>query len=563
MIPSGVMTPRALPVAVALLAACDPAVNDTPGDASVARADASVALDRPTPAVDVPPVPDGPAPMPVMPACRAAASGRATAMAPQRVRALRSMGGEGWLGSPAVVDLDRDGRAEVVAARGPRVVVWGADGAMRWSAAVNGRERVWAAPLVGDFAGDASLEVAAAAGDAVALFDAGGTPSAGFPVRWRDELRSLAGGDLDGDGRPEIVAASTEPLRGAPARDLLMAWHGNGSAMAGYPPNMGGGSGCDDHCYVTGGFDQNLAVGYLDDDRAMDVVAPMDNAYVSWHRGSGEAFRVSSMFRGATRSPGVRFLHDMAEARQGYSERESTSNQAHFTNTPPTLADVDGDGRPEIVMVASVQNASQDDRRRGVALWAVHADGTRPAGWETPLHVPTYLAGLEDLGGNIVGITNQVSAAELDPSAAGPELLFAGYDGRVHCAGSDRRERWSYAYTTDARVLTAGVAVADLSGDGRPEVILATYGTQASGHALLVLGADGALQQRVALPGRGAMAVPTVGDVDGDGALEVVVSLKDDGGDEVLVFTVPGSSTNCVQWPTGRANWLRSGVPSA
>ena len=57
------------------------------------------------------------------------------------------------------------------------------------------------------------------------------------------------------------------------------------------------------------------------------------------------------------------------------------------------------------------------------------------------------------------------------------------------------------------------------------------------------------------------MAVPTVGDVDGDGALEIVVSLKDDGGDEALVFTVPGSSTNCVQWPTGRANWLRNGVP--
>ncbi len=431
---------------------------------------------------------------------------------------------------------------------------------MRWTAAVNGRARLWAAPLVGDFAGDASLEVVAAAGDGVAMFNASGSAAGGFPVRWREELRSLAGGDLDGDGRPEIVTASTETLRSGSARDLLMAWHGDGSAMAGYPPNTSGASGCDEVCYVTGGFDQNLAVAYLDDDRAMDVIAPMDNAYVSWHRGSGEAFRVATFPR-VTRSPGVRFLHDLAEARQGYSEHESTSNQAHFTNTPPTLADVDGDGRPEIVMVASVQNASQDDRRRGVALWAVHADGTRPTGWQEPLHFPTYLAGLEDLGGNIVGLTNQVSAAELDPSAAGPELVFAGYDGRVHCVGSDRRERWSYAYTTDARVLTAGVAVADLSGDGRPEVILATYGTQSSGHALLVLGADGAMQQRVALPGRGAMAVPTVGDVDGDGALEIVVSLKDDDGDEALVFAVPGSSTNCVQWPTGRANWLRNGVP--
>jgi hypothetical protein len=78
-----------------------------------------------------------------------------------------------------------------------------------------------------------------------------------------------------------------------------------------------------------------------------------------------------------------------------------------------------------------------------------------------------------------------------------------------------------------------------------------------------VLGANGAVLHRIPLPGRGSMAVPTIGNADNDpgGQLEIVVSLKDaaSGGDNVLVFTVPGSKSNCLLWPTGRANNWRNG----
>ena len=42
---------------------------------------------------------------------------------------------------------------------------------------------------------------------------------------------------------------------------------------------------------------------------------------------------------------------------------------------------------------------------------------------------------------------------------------------------------------------------------------------------------------------------------------EIVVSLKDaeDEVESVLVYSVPGSSTGCLPWPTGRANLLRNG----
>lgn len=57
------------------------------------------------------------------------------------------------------------------------------------------------------------------------------------------------------------------------------------------------------------------------------------------------------------------------------------------------------------------------------------------------------------------------------------------------------------------------------------------------------------------------MAVPTIGDADGDGALEILVSLKDPepANESVHVFSVAGSKPNCLLWPTGRANLLRNG----
>ncbi|MEZ4389642.1 MAG: hypothetical protein R3A48_00990 [Polyangiales bacterium] len=119
-----------------------------------------------------------------------------------------------------------------------------------------------------------------------------------------------------------------------------------------------------------------------------DVVGAQDNAYLSWHRGDGVTFDANPMFRMRRKVQGVRFLHDYALARQGYADDEEAANQAHFTNSAPAIADLDGDGRNEIVVVGSVQNAAQSDRTRGVALWVLQPDASRAAGWEEPLHVP-------------------------------------------------------------------------------------------------------------------------------------------------------------------------------
>ena len=475
---------------------------------------------------------------------------------PELLLTLQDRWHEAWQASPAVADLDGDGKNEIIVARSERLIVWNADGSVKWTYDAKGR--TWASPIVADFRDDPRLEIAIASQDEVILLDASGAVLSGFPVRWESELRSLAAADVDGDGQLDLLAA---PAHSGPT-DVIKIWHANGAPMAGFPPNEAGTSGCadDEKCYLAGCYDQNLAAGDLDGDGKADVVVDHDNTYASFHKSSGEAYDVSEIYS-AKKSPGVRYLHDLESAKQGYAEDEETALQAHFTNSAPAIADLDGDGVPEIVLLGSAQNAAQSQRELGVGLWVMNRDSSRHQGWETPFHAPGYLSGLWDFEGtNVVAATNQVTVADLDPSHAGPELLFAGFDGKIHAVAADRTELWSLTYTTDPNVLTGGVVVGDLSGDGIPEIVFNTYSVDENKGSLFVLDAGGNALHQIALARRGAIPVPTLADVDGNGTVEIVVSLKDaeDKVESVDVFTVPGSSTNCMLWSTGRGNLLRN-----
>lgn len=501
-----------------------------------------------------------------------AAGGSAAVATPTLLRKLVDRRGvEGWLASPAIADLDGDGKPETIVARESRVVVWGSDGAYKWEFDT-GKDRIWASPTVGNFTGDDKLEIAVAARDSAWIIDATGKVAEGFPQKFGSaETRSIAAGDLDGDGALDIAVAVRNKEA---ADDIVKAYHGNGTAVAGFPPSASGVSGCSESspCYFAGLYDQNIAIGALDADGKQGLVIPHDDAYASFFHGTGVVYDSNPMFEKAKKTAGVRYLHDLPLAIQGYADDESTANQAHFTNTPPAIADIDKDGTPDIVMVGSVQNASQEDRLRGVGLWVMKSDASRHAGWESPFHVPGYVMGLNDgfspgLGDdpvngadNLVGLTNQVTIADID-AKPGLEMIFAGYDGKIHAVAADKTELWSFEYATNGRALTPGLVVADLSADGVPEVAFATYTPDKETGALYILSSKGQPLQKVPLPGRGSMAVPTIGDTDGDGVLEIVVSLKDEleSKETVHVYGVPGSKPNCVLWGTGRANLLRNG----
>jgi hypothetical protein len=503
---------------------------------------------------------------PPAPTCSPAqGGGSATVAEPTLAFTFMDRWHEGWLASPAVADLDGDGQNEVIAARHGLLLVWAPDGTVKQRLEVPGR--IWSSPVVADLRDDLpGLEIVAAARGEIHAWDASGQALPGFPATFNDEMRSLAAGDIDGDGKLELVAVTTNALSAGGQKDIIIAFNEDGSTAQGFPPNTTGAAGCDDKCYVTGGYDQNLALGDVDGDGKLEIFATQDNAYLSLHAGNGRAFDAAPIFDGRTKFSGIRFLHDYSLAQQGWANDEESANQAHFTNSAPAIADLDGDGQNELIVLGSVQNAAQTDRLRGVALWVLKPDGTRPDAWITPFHAQEYLAGLWDYDGtNVVAATNQVTVADIDPAAQGPEMLFVGFDGRIHCVDARATELWTYRYTSDDRVLSAGVAVADLSGDGSAEVIFASYSPDDDKSHLFVLNGGGGLEHKISLPKRGAMAVPTIADIDGDGSLEIVLSLKD-GEDklrQVVAYTVAGSSANCQLWPTGRGNLLRNGYVPA
>ena len=58
------------------------------------------------------------------------------------------------------------------------------------------------------------------------------------------------------------------------------------------------------------------------------------------------------------------------------------------------------------------------------------------------------------------------------------------------------------------------------------------------------------------------MSPPTLADVDGDGIIEIIVSLKDTLGSGlggVQIWDIGSASLNTLPWPTGRGNNLRNG----
>ena len=522
---------------------------------------------------------DGGATQPPAASC-AAAGGTATVAAPTLTRSLVDQASaEGWMASPAIADIDLDQKPETIVVREGRVVVWHADGSFGWAFDTK-KDRIWASPIVGNFTGDDKLEIAIAARDSAWILDSTGNPVQGFPQTFGggNEIRTVAAGDLDGDGALDL-AVGVKNGTGDPF-DIVNAWHANGTPVAGFPPVASGVSGCTastgtSPCYFAGLYDQNLAIGTIDtaDGAKQGLVLPHDDAYASFFHGTGVATDANPIYKTAKKTPAVRYLFDLPLAEQGYANDEEVSTQAHFTNTPPAIADIDKDGTPDIVMVGSAQNAAQDDRLRGVGLWVLDSHATRHVGWEAPFPVPAYVMGLNDgfahdfdadpVAGadNLVGLTNQVTIADISSAKPGLEMIFAGFDGKIHAVAADKTDLWSFSYGENGRALTPGIVVADLSADGVPEVVFATYTPDQGTGALYILSAAGEQLQKIALPERGSMAVPTIGDADGDGTLDIVISLKDevDTKETVLVYQVPGSKPNCLLWPTGRANNLRNG----
>jgi FG-GAP-like repeat len=526
-----------------------------------------------------------------------------TTQAPVLVRNLP--GETGWFASPLVANLGDGGARVVAAAYGVRV--YDAAGRLLDSAAGNGK-RIYAPHVVTDLEGDGVTDIVVGQGHQVYAYEwaAGrlwlkaGWPADTTTAGESPEVRGLAAADLDGDGRVEVVATTTQtqPTEAGGAQVFVFSSDGRPYQPAGtpfpawprYDHRTGAGGDADrngegHHGY--GCYGLNVAIGNLDDDPDLEIVVTYDNHEIQVFKADGTAVDASPWFtnrqsayagRRLTWGQFIRWADPVVEEDHHHLHTGPWPNPGtgqewlQWTASPPGVVDLDGDGRNEVVGVPNVEkNEPYETQAYAVmVLEGAHGDGSRSAmrlpGWETLPRGERAIAvqGWYPPVGVPAAATVDIQG---DPR---PEIVVSLNDGFLYAFDASGQRLWRHDYTHGKPILfSSEPAVVDLDQDGSPEIVFATYGAPGvrdSGH-LVVLAANGALLHDVPLPnpgqdgnGNGAPAAPTVADLDGDGQLEILVQTFDHGID---VFTVPGSAPNCLRWPTSRGGPLRTGSPSA
>lgn len=476
----------------------------------------------------------------------------------------------GWYSSPAVADLDDDGSPEVIGATYTLFVLNGEDGSLQWSLDPDGG-RVWPGVVVADVDGDDDLEIVTAHGGGyVHVFDHAGNIVWSQQPTPGDELRSLAASDLEEDGDLEILVASTR------SENQWYVYEHDGALRAGnwpqhYPNSSTNG-------YSAGCYNENIAVGDLDGDGRGEIIGPSDVHYITAYEDDGTQIRANVIYGtnpdGSDKfwsRVGVHVDHEVDL--RGYANC-GVEHRPNFAHSAPIIVDVNGDGVLEVVVTGNVYNCAVG-HPPGLynGLYILNADRTRWSGdgfdW-TAIPVPAVEdAPLSEDYSVIENNQPNPAAADLDGDGF-MEILYASYDGRVHAYWLDKTEHGNWPYSVyDAAEgfyrFASEPAVADLDNDGRAEVILASWTQKGSGRTgkLHILDYLGNRLHEVDLPPafgdpdwNGALAAPTLANIDADADLEVVLNTAHSG---LVAYDLPNTADARVLWGTGRGSYQRTG----
>lgn len=479
----------------------------------------------------------------------------------------------GWYASPAVDDVDLDGRMEIVAGSYSVVILDGETGSLEGLRMGGDSGRVWPGVVVADFVGGPQKEILFAESQKVQLYDWHGFPiwqSSLLNTQW--EYRSLAVANLDGQNGLEVLVASTK------SDQQWQVWRGeDGSSYPGNWPQHGPDGPVNG--YAAGCYNQNVAAEDLDGDGRGEIVGPSDVHYITAYEDDGTQLRTHLRY-GTNPDGSLKYwsrvgvhVDDAVDVR-GYADC-GVEHRPNFAHSAPVLADLDGNGQREIVVIGDVYNCDTYQSLYQIPF-IFNRDRTRWASsgfsWVT---LPAAQADMAPLSQDWQVIEMSMPdpvVADLDGDGYA-EILYAGYDGKLHAFWLDKTEHgsWPYAVYDPGQIFyrfASAPVVADLENDGSAEVIFTSWTQKNSGQTgkLHILRANGSVLFEVDLPGHysttqfwdGALASPTLANVDMDADLEVVIQSAHSG---VLVYDLPNTASARILWGTGRANFLRSGAP--
>jgi hypothetical protein len=531
-----------------------------------------------------------------------ASEGAAAVAAPRFVRRIEP-GETGWFASPGLADLTGDGRLEIVA---PfySTFVFDARGRLLGKGTAT-RGRVYAPGVVADLDGDTVSEIVVGGNEGtVAAYELRGGQlrlERGWPASTCSggecpEARGMAAADLDGDSRVEIVVTTTNT---SPTGSQVFVFDASGALYrpAGTPAtawprfNTLAGKGNDadfngagNHGY--GAYGENVGIGNLDDDPQLEIVVTFDNHQINVFNHDGTSVLASPWFmnresdhEGRRLGWGqfIRWLSPKVEANHyhrhvGEWPHPRSAMWLQWTASPPSVADLDRDGRNEVI---GLPNAEMKEPYETQAYAFVVLDGAQDGGARSARRHGGFeqppLSGKPTVRPDGDWYPPSGIPAPTVVDVAGdrrPEIVASVPDGFVYAVSPTGKRLWRYEYAHGApKTFASEVVAADLNRDGRPELVFGTYALAPGAGRLVVLSAGGKLLHDIRLPrqgtngnGIGVPAAPSIGDLDGDGRLEIVLSSFDHGID---VFRVPRSGTNCLPWPTGCGNLLRNGAGPA
>lgn len=460
--------------------------------------------------------------------------------------------------------------------------------------------RTWPDVYVGDIDGDGRKEIVTGHQDGthfttdskydgfVAVYDDQGYFKPGWPVRiptvevsdWEPgvtstgEVYSVAVADLDSDGTAEIAVGV-----GVQSGMSVWVYEHNGALRTGWPQLSHAVDGkwthkldavdavekvstAPDIGYAWGIFNDNLAIGDVDGDGQPEIVAPSDMGQISVYRANGTQVKTSKDFAGGVIWGRVGTFSDAEYEKRVYNggfgrERDRMGEwltlskldmkerlTAHFTHSKAVIADLDGNGTNEVVVVGDIHD--RNDEGKAILphlyqeLYIFNGDRTRyNAAWSV---APTVKQG------PLVAMTNNEFDTTMERNMPDPvcadldgdgklEILYPDYTGKLNCYWLDHTQHGSWpinVYDGSAFEYATAPAIHDFNGDGKPEVVFATY-TQKNGTkkgSLYIADANGKLLQQVQLPDtadtsnskpNGSMSAPVIYDVDGDGKAEIVL----------------------------------------
>jgi outer membrane protein assembly factor BamB len=266
-----------------------------------------------------------------------------------------------------------------------------------------------------------------------------------------------AAGDIDGDGRLEVVFGcyrNDSCVYALNGEDGTLLWKVNTHAP--------GAEGCNDVAPAI--FD-------ADGDGSLDVVVPSScNPTTYCFDGTTGAVKWAARTRGSDSPPTVadidgdgkpEILHGefggwvrCLNAEDGSMAWELAVDTHSWIQTAPTLLDADGDGRLDFIV--ATWNRTQGDTNTVRA----YRCSDRALLWSVPLTNVVYHAS---------------AVADLDRDGR-PELCFGDYDGVFHVLNAeDGSAKWTVPSAGPGHYIGAPASISDLDGDGSCEVVFISW----------------------------------------------------------------------------------------